>query len=159
MKKINIDSLNRIAFRTALEEERERQKINREMVQDQIDQGIRFDGDVEMVEELLRLDKSFKMLSCRRKSEIEITDEEFMFLERMTKNQTIVSNSRINDWQPGSSFYEAMRGPYFMNNKGATQEMYDDACKNMIKYDEELKECMKELSKILGIEYDENLHI
>ena len=146
---INIESLNKEVFKIALNEEIERQSFNQKMIKNQISEGIRFDGDEELVEELDRLKKSFNdiILFVSYKSIFDITDEEFMFLERMIKNQTCISNSRLEDWAPDgklANYFKLRSKGDFENNR-----------LKMIKYDEDIKECMKQLSKILDIEFED----
>lgn len=154
---INIRTLNRKVFRIALEEEVERQTINQNMVKNQIKNNIRFDGDSELVDELDRLRESFRKISRKRKEVLEISEEERMFLERLVKNQTIISNSRIADWQPNTSLATNMKRSYFEQNKNASEEEFEKARLDIIQYDVNLKNCMKELANILGIEYDDKL--
>ena len=155
--KINIETLDRKVFRTALKEEVERQSINQNMVKNQIKKGIRFDGDSEVVDEIDRLRKSFDILSLKRSTVLEISEEERMFLERLVKNQTIISNSRIADWQPNASLTTNMKRSYFEQNKNASEEEFEKARLDIIQYDVDLKNCMKELANILGVEYDDKL--
>ena len=136
--KINIDTLDKKVLKIALEEEIERQSINREIIKSQINCGIRFDGDENLILELNRLELSFKKISRKRKPIFEISDEELMFLERMIKNQMCISNSRINDWKT-----------YFKQNKDILEEKEQ---LELIRYDENILNCMKELTKILNHE-------
>ena len=154
---LNIETLDKKVFNIALQEEIERQTMNQKMVKSQIEDGYRFDGDAEVIEEIDRLKESFKKMKHKRKSTFEISDEEFMFLERLTKNQTIISNSRIKDWTPNGSLARYFKIGYFENNKDANEETWEETRLKMIQYDVDLKNCMKELSNILGINYDENL--
>ena len=140
---INIKTLDRKVFRIALNEESERQTMNQNMLKSQIKQGTRFDGDEDVISEIDRLKESFKKISHKRKDIIEISDEEFKFLKRLVKNQTIISNSRIQDWIP--------------DGVNATEEKFEACRLDIIKYDEDLKICMQELANILGIEYNPNL--
>ena len=155
--KINIETLDKKVFKIALEEESERQTMNQNMVKAQIKRGTRFDGDEDMISEIDKLKESFKKISRKRNSIFEISDEEFKFLERLVKNQTIISNSRIQDWAPDSIMTKHFKSRYFEENKNATEEKFEACRLNIIKYDEDLKICMKELSKILGVDYDPNL--
>lgn len=154
---INIKTLDRKVFRIALEEEVERQTVNQNMVKNQIKNNIRFDGDSELVDELDRMRKSFRKISLKRNDTLEISEEERMFLERLVKNQTIISNSRIADWQPDASLTTNMKRSYFDQNKNASEEEFEKARLDIIQYDIDLKNCMKELANILGIEYDDKL--
>ena len=154
---INIKTLDRKVFRIALEEESERQTMNQNMVKSQIKRGTRFDGDEDFISEIDRLKESFKKISRKRKDIIEISDEEFKFLERLVKNQTIISNSRIQDWIPDGVMVKHFKARYFEENKNATEEKFEACRLDIIKYDEDLKICMQELANILGIEYNPNL--
>ena len=154
---INIKTLNRKVFRIALDEESERQTMNQNMVKSQIKRGTRFDGDEDVISEIDRLKESFKKISRKRKDIIEISDEEFKFLERLVKNQTIISNSRIQDWIPDGIMTKHFKARYFEENKNATEEKFEACRLDIIKYDEDLKTCMQELANILGIEYNPNL--
>ena len=154
---INIKTLNRKVFRIALDEESERQTMNQNMVKSQIKRGTRFDGDENFISEIDRLKESFKKISRKRKDIIEISDEEFKFLERLVKNQTIISNSRIQDWIPDGVMVKHFKARYFEENKNATEEKFEACRLDIIKYDEDLKICMQELANILGIEYNPNL--
>lgn len=159
MRTINIETLNMKVFRIALEEESERQTMNQNMVKAQIKRGTRFDGDEDMISEIDRLKESFKKISRKRKSTFEISDEEFMFLDRMIKNQTVISNSRIKDWGDNGNMTYYFRTQYFIQNKDATEEKFEECRSKMIQYDVDLKECMKELAKILDVDYDSNLSV
>jgi hypothetical protein len=154
---INIKTLDRKVFRIALNEESERQTMNQNMVKSQIKRGTRFDGDEDFISEIDRLKESFKKISHKRKDIIEISDEEFKFLERLVKNQTIISNSRIQDWIPDGVMVKHFKARYFEENKNATEEKFEACRLDIIKYDEDLKICMQELANILGIEYNPNL--
>ena len=154
---INIKTLNRKVFRIALDEESERQTMNQNMLKSQIERGIRFDGDEDVISEIDRLKESFKKISRKRKDIIEISDEEFKFLERLVENQTIISNSRIQDWIPDGVMTKHFKARYFEENKNATEEKFEACRLDIIKYDEDLKICMQELANILGIEYNPNL--
>ena len=154
---INIKTLDRKVFRIALTEESERQTMNQNMVKSQIKRGTRFDGDEDVISEIDRLKESFKKISHKRKDIIEISDEEFKFLERLVKNQTIISNSRIQDWVPDGVMTKHFKARYFEENKNATEEKFEACRLDIIKYDEDLKICMQELANILGIEYNTNL--
>ena len=158
--KINIETLDKKVFKIALEEESERQTMTQNMVKSQIERGTtRFDGDEELILELDRLKESFKKISRKRNPIFEISDEEFKFLDRMIKNQTVISNSRINDWGDNGSMTYYFKTQYFIQNKNATEEEFEECRLKMIQYDLDLKECMKELSKIIGVDYDPNLSI
>lgn len=154
---INIKTLDRKVFRIALNEESERQTMNQNMVKAQIKRGTRFDGDEDVISEIDRLKESFKKISHKRKDIIEISDEEFKFLERLVKNQTIISNSRIQDWIPDGVMTKHFKARYFEENKNASEEKFEACRLDIIKYDEDLKICMQELANILGIEYNPNL--
>lgn len=154
---INIKTLDRKVFRIALDEESERQTMNQNMLKSQIARGTRFDGDEDVISEIDRLKESFKKISRKRKDIIEISDEEFKFLERLVKNQTIISNSRIQDWIPDGVMVKHFKARYFEENKNATEEKFEACRLDIIKYDEDLKICMQELANILGIEYNPNL--
>lgn len=154
---INIKTLDRKVFRIALDEESERQTMNQNMVKSQIKRGTRFDGDEDFISEIDRLKESFKKISHKRKDIIEISDEEFKFLERLVKNQTIISNGRIQDWIPDGVMAKHFKARYFEENKNATEEKFEACRLDIIKYDEDLKICMQELANILGIEYNPNL--
>lgn len=154
---INIKTLDKKVFRIALNEESERQIMNQNMVKSQIKRGTRFDGDEDFISEIDRLKESFKKISHKRKDIIEISDEEFKFLERLVKNQTIISNSRIQDWIPDGVMVKHFKARYFEENKNATEEKFEACRLDIIKYDEDLKICMQELANILGIEYNPNL--
>ena len=154
---INIKTLDRKVFRIALTEESERQTMNQNMVKAQIKRGTRFDGDEDVISEIDRLKESFKKISHKRKDIINISDEEFKFLERLVKNQTIISNSRIQDWIPDGIMTKHFKARYFEENKNATEEKFEACRLDIIKYDEDLKICMQELANILGIEYNPNL--
>ena len=155
--KINIETLNKKVFKIALEEESERQTMNQNMVKAQIKRGTRFDGDEDFIKEIDRLKESFKKISRKRNPIFEISDEEFKFLERLTKNQTIISNSRLKDWEPDGMMTKYFKSRYFEENKNATEEKFEECKLKMIQYDLDLKECMKELAKILDIDYNPNL--
>jgi hypothetical protein len=127
------------------------------MVKAQIKRGTRFDGDEDFIKEVDRLKESFKKISRKRKSVFEISDEEFNFLERLTKNQTIISNSRIKDCEPDGLMTKYFKDKYLEANKNATEEDYENTRLKIIQYDKDLKTCMKELSDILGIEYNPDL--
>lgn len=114
---INIETLNKKVFKIALDEECERQTMNQNMVKAQIKRGTRFDGDEDVISEIDRLKESFKKISRKRKDIIEISDEEFKFLERLVENQTIISNSRIQDWIPDGVMAKHFKARYFEENK------------------------------------------
>lgn len=155
--KINIGILNKKVFKIALQEEIERQTMNQNMIEAQIKRGTRFDGDEECIASIDRLKDSFKKISRKRNNVFEISDEEFEFLERLTKNQTIISNSRIKDWDINGSLAIYYKSKYFSEHKNATEEAFETCRLDIIKYDEDIKKCMKELANILGVEYNENL--
>ena len=157
--KINIETLDKKVFKIALEEESERQTMNQNMVKSQIKRGTRFDGDEDFISEIDRLKESFKKISRKRNPIFEISDEEFMFIDRMIKNQTVISNSRIKDWGINGNMTYYFKTQYFIQNKNATEEKFEECRLKMIQYDLDLKECMKELSKIIGVDYDPNLSI
>lgn len=152
MKTINIETLNKKIFKLALQEESERQTITQNMIKSQIEDGVRFDGDEDVVLEIDRLKESFNKISRKRKSVFEISDEEFMFLERMIKNQTITSNSRLDAWGEDGEMTNYFKSQYFMRNKDATEEKFEECRSKIIKCDIDLKECMKELLKILDVD-------
>lgn len=154
---INIKTLDRKVFRIALDEESERQTMNQNMLKSQIKHGTRFDGDEDVISEIDRLKESFKKISRKKKDIIEISDEEFKFLKRLVKNQTIISNSRIQDWIPDGVMVKHFKARYFEENKNATEEKFEACRLDIIKYDEDLKICIQELANILGIEYNSNL--
>lgn len=154
---INIETLNKKVFKIALQEEIERQTMNQNMIKAQINRGTRFDGDEDTIAEIDRLKTSFELMLCRSKNIFDISDEEFMFLERLTKNQTIISNSRIKDWDINGSMTICLKSKYFEEHKDATEERFEKCRLDIIKYDEDLKECMKGLANILGVEYNPNL--
>lgn len=154
---LNIKTLDKKVFRIALDEESERQAMKQNMIKAQIKRGTRVDGDEDFIKEVDRLKESFKKMSRKRKSIFEISDEEFKFLERLTKNQTFISNSRIKDWEPDGIMTKHFKSRYFEENKNATEEMFDETRLKIIQYDKDLKTCMKELSSILGIEYNPDL--
>ena len=154
---INIETLNKKVFKIALQEEIERQTMSQNMIKAQIKRGTRFDGDEDAIKEVDRLKESFIKMSRKRKPVFEISDEEFKFLERLTKNQTIISNCRIKDWDINGVMTIYLKSRYFEEDKDATEENFEKCRLDIIKYDEDLKECMKELANILGIEYDPNL--
>ena len=155
--KINIETLDRDVFKIALEEEVERQTFTQNTVKRQIKNNIRFDGDSELVDELDRMRESFRKISRNHNDVLEISEEERMFLERLVKNQTIISNSRIADWQPDTSIVTNLKRSYFEQNKNASEEEFEKARLDIIQYDINLKNCMKELANILGVEYDDML--
>ena len=155
--KINIETLDREVFKIALEEEVERQTFTQNKVKRQIKNNIRFDGDSELVDELDRMRESFRKISRNHNDVLEISEEERMFLERLVKNQTIISNSRIADWQPDTSIVTNLKRSYFEQNKNASEEEFEKARLDIIQYDINLKNCMKELANILGVEYDDKL--
>ena len=154
---LNIEILDKKVFKIALNEECERQTMNQNMVKAQIKRGTRFDGDEDFIKEVDRLKESFKKISRKRKPVFEISDEEFKFLERLAKNQTIISNSRLKDWEPDGLMTKHFKSRYLEENKNATEETFEETRLNIIQYDKNLKNCMKELSNILGIEYNQNL--
>lgn len=154
---LNIETLDKKIFKIALNEECERQTMNQNMVKAQIKRGTRFDGDEDFIKEVDRLKESFKKMSRKRKPIFEISDEEFKFLERLTENQTIISNSRIKDWEPDGPMTKYFKGRYLEENKNATEETFNKTRLEIIQYDKNLKTCMKELANIIGIEYDPNL--
>jgi hypothetical protein len=154
---LNIETLDKKVFKIALIEECERQTMNQNMVKAQIKRGVRFDGDEDVIKEIDRLKESFKKMSRKRKPVFEISDEEFEFLKRLTKNQTIISNSRIKDWGPDGLMTKHFKSRYFGENKNATEETFEETRLEIIQYDLDLKICMKELSAILGIEYNPDL--
>lgn len=154
---INIESLDRKVFNIALQEESERQTMQQNMIKSQINRGYRFDGDEDTIEQIDRLKTSFGLMSRRRKPIFTISDEEFKFLDKLIKNQTYISNSRIDDWAPNGSMTRCFKSRYFEQNKDATEEKFEACRLDIIKYDEDLKNCMKELANILGIEYNPNL--
>lgn len=154
---LNIGTLDKKVFKIALEEECERQTMNQNMVKAQIKRGTRFDGDENFIKEVDRLKESFKKMSRKRKPIFEISDEEFKFLKRLTKNQTIISNSRIKDWEPNGIMTKHFKFRYFEENKNATEETFNKTRLEIIQHDKDLKTCMKELSNILGIEYNPDL--
>ena len=131
--------------------------INQNIIKNQIKNNIRFDGDSELVDELDRMRESFRKISRNHNDVLEISEEERMFLERLVKNQTIISNSRIADWQPGTSIVTNLKRSYFEQNNNASEEEFEKARLDIIQYDINLKNCMKELANILGIEYDDKL--
>lgn len=156
--KIDISTLNKESFISVLGEEVERQTVNKKMIERQIERNSRFDGDEELVKELDRLKSSFNMmiiqLSEQDKSILEITDEDVKFLERMIRNQICVSDSRIEDWMPNGWLRNATRSKYFVMHPYANDEDFEEAMQDIIRYDVDLKECMKELAKIINVEYN-----
>ena len=156
--KIDISTLNKESFISVLGEEVERQTVNKRMIERQIERNSRFDGDEELVKELDRLKSSFNMmiiqLSEQDKSILEITDEDVKFFERMIRNQICVSDSRIEDWMPNGWLRNAIRSKYFMQNPNANDKDFEETMQDIIQYDVDLKECMKELAKIINVEYN-----
>ena len=156
--KIDISTLNKKSFISVWGEEVERQTVNKRMIERQIERNSRFDGDEELVKELDRLKSSFNMmiiqLSEQDKSILEITDEDVKFLERMIRNQICVSDSRIEDWMPNGWLRNATRSKYFAMHPYADGKDFEEAMQDIIRYDVDLKECMKELAKIINVEYN-----
>lgn len=151
--KIDISTLNKKSFISVLKEEIERQTENQRMIKNQIERNSRFDGDEEIVKELDRLKVSFNamitQLSEQNESILEITDEDTKFFERMIHNQIYISDSRIKDWQPNGSVRNYIRSKYFTENVNANDKDFEEAVKDIIQYDVNLKECVNELSKII----------
>lgn len=151
--KIDISKLNKESFISVLKEEIERQTENQRMIKSQIERNSRFDGDEEIVKELDRLKASFNamitQLSEQNESILDITDEDAKFFERMIHNQIFISDSRIEDWQPNGSVRNYIRSKYFAENVNANDKDFEEAVKDIIQYDVNLKECVNELSKIL----------
>lgn len=151
--KIDISKLNKESFISVLKEEIERQTENQRMIKSQIERNSRFDGDEEIVKELDRLKASFNamitQLSEQNESILDITDEDAKFFERMIHNQIYISDSRIEDWQPNGSVRNYIRSKYFAENINANDKDFEEAVKDIIQYDVNLKECVNELSKIL----------
>ena len=50
-----------------------------------------------------------------------------------------------------------LKRSYFEQNKNASEEEFEKARLDIIQYDIDLKNCMKELANILGVEYDDKL--
>lgn len=153
--KIDISTLNKELFIDVLEEEIERQTENKRMIKRQIERNSRFDGDEELVKELDRLKSSFNimiiLLSTQNKSILEITDEDVKFFERMIHNQICISDSRIKDWEPNGSMRNFIRSKYFVENPNANDKDFEETMQDIIQYDIDLKECVKELGKIINI--------
>ena len=153
--KIDISTLNKESFISVLEEEIERQTENQRRIKRQIEHNSRFDGDEELVKELDRLKSSFNImiirLSRQNKSILEITDEDVKFFERMMHNQICISDSRIKDWQPNGSMRNYMRSKYFAENPNANDKDFEETMQDIIQYDVDLKECIKELAKIINV--------
>lgn len=151
--KIDISKLNKESFISVLKEEIERQTENQRMIKSQIERNSRFDGDEEIVKELDRLKASFNtmitQLSEQNDSILDITDEDVKFFERMIHNQIYISDSRIEDWQPNGSVRNYIRSKYFAENINANDKDFEEAVKDIIQYDVDLKECVNELSKLL----------
>lgn len=151
--KIDISKLNKESFISVLKEEIERQTENQRMIKSQIERNSRFDGDEEIVEELDRLKSSFNtmitQLSEQNDSILDITNEDVKFFERMIHNQIYISDSRIEDWQPNGSVRNYIRSKYFAENINANDKDFEEAVKDIIQYDIDLKECVNELSKII----------
>ena len=151
--KIDISKLNKESFISVLKEEIERQTENQRMIKNQIERNSRFDGDEEIVKELDRLKASFNVmitqLSEQNDSILDITDEDVKFFERMIHNQIYISDSRIEDWQPNGSVRNYIRSKYFAENINANDKDFEEAVKDIIQYDVNLKECVNELSKII----------
>lgn len=151
--KIDISKLNKESFISVLKEEIERQTENQRMIKSQIERNSRFDGDEEIFKELDRLKSSFNtmitQLSEQNESILDITDEDVKFFERMIHNQIYISDSRIEDWQPNGSVRNYIRSKYFAENVNANDKDFEEAVKDIIQYDVNLKECVNELSKIL----------
>ena len=151
--KIDISKLNKESFISVLKEEIERQTENQRMIKSQIERNSRSDGDEEIVKELDRLKVSFNamitQLSEQNESILEITDEDVKFFERMIHNQIYISDSRIEDLQPNGSVRNYIRSKYFAENINANDKDFEEAVKDIIQYDVNLKECVNELSKIL----------
>lgn len=151
--KIDISKLNKESFISVLKEEIERQTENQRMIKCQIERNSRFDGDEEIVKELDRLKASFNtmitQLSEQNDSILDITDEDVKFFERMIHNQIYISDSRIEDWQPNGSVRNCIRSKYFAENVNANDKDFEEAVKDIIQYDVDLKECVNELAKLL----------
>lgn len=151
--KIDISKLNKESFISVLKEEIERQTENQRMIKNQIERNSRFDGDEEIVKELDRLKASFNamiaQLSEQNDSILDITDEDVKFFERMIHNQIYISDSRIEDWQPNGSVRNYIRSKYFAENINANDKDFEEAVKDIIQYDVNLKECVNELAKLL----------
>ena len=151
--KIDISKLNKESFISVLNEEIERQTENQRMIKRQIERNSRFDGDEEIVKELDRLKTSFNamitQLSEQNDSILDITDEDVKFFERMIHNQIYISDSRIEDWQPNGSVRNYIRSKYFAENVNANDKDFEEAVKDIIQYDVNLKECVNELAKLL----------
>lgn len=151
--KIDISKLNKESFISVLKEEIERQTENQRMIKCQIERNSRFDGDEEIVKELDRLKASFNtmitQLSEQNDSILDITDEDVKFFERMIHNQIYISDSRIEDWQPNGSVRNYIRSKYFAENTDANDKDFEEAVKDIIQYDVDLKECVNELAKLL----------
>lgn len=151
--KIDISKLNKESFISVLKEEIERQTENQRMIKSQIERNSRFDGDEEIVKELDRLKASFNamitQLSNQNESILDITDEDVKFFERMIHNQIYISDSRIKDLQPNGSVKNYIRSKYFAENINANDKDFEEAVKDIIQYDVNLKECVNELAKLL----------
>lgn len=156
---INISTLNRKAFNIALKEEIDRQILNQNLVKRQIRDGDRFDGDEDLVAEIDRLKVSFGIMQIRQNPIFNITDEEVKFLERMIANQTIISNGRIDEWSINGSMTTFFKTKYFAQNPNANEETFEEVRLDMIKYDEDIKNCMKELANIINVDYNPDLKI
>ena len=154
--KIDISALNKKSFIIVLEDEIEYQTRCQKMIKRQIERNSRFDGDEELVKEIDRLKSSFNImitqLSKQNKSILEITDEDVKFFERMIHNQICISDSRIKDWEPNGSLRNYMRSKYYAENPNANDKDFEEAMQNIIQYDVDLKECVKELAKIINVD-------
>lgn len=157
--KIDISTLNRTVLNIALQEEIERQLANQYLVKQQIQEGTRFDGDEDLVAEIDRLKASFGIMQIRQKPVFDITDEEVMFLERMIANQTIMSNGRLAAWSVNGSMTNFLKKKYFNENPNANEETFEEVRLDMMKYDLDLKECMKELANIINVDYNPDLKL
>ena len=154
--KIDISTLNKKSFIIVLEDEIERQTLWQKMIKRQIECNSRFDGDEELVKEIDRLKSSFNImiiqLSKQNKSILEITDEDVKFFERMIRNQIDISDSRIKDWEPNGSLRNYWRSNYFAKNPNANDKDFEEVMQKIIQYDIDLKECVKELAKIINVD-------
>jgi len=157
--KIDISTLNRTILNIALQEEIDRQILNQNLIKRQIRDGDRFDGDEDLIAEIDRLKVSFGILQIRQKPVFDITNEELIFLEKMIANQTIASNGRLAEWSVNGSMTNFLKKKYFNENPNANEETFEKVRLDMVKYDLDLKECMKELANIINVDYNPDLKL
>jgi hypothetical protein len=154
--KINIESLNRKAFKIALTECIERDTVTKNMFKSQIADGDTYgdpEGFDETYQKYIRMEEYFMELikKVRRNNFIDIIDEEMEFIAHLIADQIHISNERIKDWEPTGNLYSFFKNQYLVVNPDGDIKEFDKCADSMIQYDKDLLELCAKLKELINI--------